>query len=94
MLKEIELKLLPAEAVDEGLIKRKVAQKCRLNADQIVAIKPTRRSIDARGRRPFVRLRVQAFVGEDIPAEPALLKQLKEVHHSPSVIVVGAGPAG
>lgn len=94
MLKEIELKLLPNEAVDEGLIKRKVAEKCRLKADQIAAIKPTRRSIDARGRRPFVRLRVQAFIGEPAPAEPALLKQLKEVHNSPSVIVVGAGPAG
>lgn len=94
MLKEIELKLLPAEAVDEGLIKRKVAEKCRLKADQILAIKPTRRSIDARGRRPFVRLRVQAFVGETIPAEPALLQQLQEVHDRPSVVVVGAGPAG
>lgn len=94
MLKEIELKLLPAEAADEGLIKRKVAEKCRLKADQIVAIKPTRRSIDARGRRPFVRLRVQAFINEPVPAEPALLKQLKEVYNSPRVIVVGAGPAG
>ncbi len=94
MLKEIELKLLPAEAVDEGLIKRKVAEKCRLKANQILTIKPTRRSIDARGRRPFVRLRVQAFIGETVPAEPAILEQLKEVHHSPSVIIVGAGPAG
>lgn len=94
MLKELELKLLPAEAVDEGLIKRKVAEKCRLKIDQIVAIKPTRRSIDARGRRPFVRLRVQAFIGEPLPSEPALLKQLQEVHNSKPVIVVGAGPAG
>lgn len=94
MLKEIELKLLPAEAENEGLIKRKVADKCHLKIDQITAVKPIRRSIDARGRRPFVRLRVHAFVGEMAPEEPALLDQLQEVHQSPSVIVVGAGPAG
>jgi len=94
MLKEIELKLLPAEAENEGLIKKKVAAKCRLKLDQITAIKPIRRSIDARGRRPFVRLRVQAFIGESATAEPALLDNLQEVHTKPQVIVVGAGPAG
>lgn len=94
MPKEIELKLLPVEAEKEGLIKRKVADKCQLKIQQISAVKPIRRSIDARGRRPFVRLRVQVFVNESLPEEPALLDQLKEVHQRPSVIVVGAGPAG
>lgn len=94
MQKEIELKLRPAEAEDEALIRRRAAEKCQWKLNDISEVKLFRRSIDARSRRPFVRLRLKVYREEKAPLEPALLDQLQEVHEKPAVIIVGAGPAG
>lgn len=94
MQKEIELKLLPAEAEDDTLIRRRAAEKCQWKISDISEVKLFRRSIDARSRRPFVRLRLKVYREEKAPVEPALLDQLQEVHEKPAVIIVGAGPAG
>ena len=94
MQKEIELKLRPAEAEDEALIRRRAAEKCQWKLNEISEVKLFRRSIDARSRRPFVRLRLKVYREEKAPVEPALLDQLQEVHEKPAVIIVGAGPAG
>lgn len=94
MIKALELKLLPEEILEEAIIRQKVSQKLRVDAQQIDHIQLLRRSIDARGYRPIFRLRVEAYIGEPFSAEPALLEQFKEVNASKRVIIVGAGPAG
>ncbi len=94
MIKEVELKLLPQEAADEELIQRRAIQKCRFRAEEVRDVRVTRRSIDARGPRPVIRLRVEVYAGEAYRPEPALLKALRPVEDAPPVIIVGAGPAG
>ena len=52
----------------------------------------TRRSIDARGKAVW-RYRVEVY-GPDEAYEPYRLPEILDVHGAPSVVVVGAGPAG
>ena len=53
MVREIELKLLPAEAADETILRRKAADKCGLPLQKVDEVIVLRRSIDARGSQPF-----------------------------------------
>jgi uncharacterized FAD-dependent dehydrogenase len=92
MIKELEIKLLPEEAFNEQIIWQKAIQKSKLK--KVNEVKVLRRSIDARGKRPFFRLRVSLYSGEQYQAEPALLDQLKDVSDKEPAIIIGAGPAG
>ena len=79
---------------DEALIKERVAQQLRQPIGQLDAVHVLRRSIDARGRSPFFRVQVAAYLGEAYQPEPAILDQFKPVDEAPAVLIVGAGPAG
>lgn len=94
MIKEIELKLLPREAADEALIFRRAVQKAKLKPASVQDVRVLKRSIDARGRRPFFRLQVAVYENEAFASEPALLDRLKTVDGKRKAIIVGAGPAG
>ncbi len=94
MIKELELKLSPAEALDEALVQTRAVQKSGFPANTVQAVRPLRRSIDARGKRPVVRLRVGVYSEEAPAPEPALLSRLRSVDEAAEVIIVGAGPAG
>lgn len=94
MIKEIELKLLPAEAAQPDLIHQRAVQKTKAPAQQVREVEVLRRSIDARGSRPYMRLRVRVYLNEVPTSEPALLDGLQMVHDQEAVIIVGAGPAG
>ena len=94
MIKQIELKILPEEIHDEDLLRRKAIKKSRLPEARVKAVKLVRRSIDARGSRPFYRVRMEVFSGESPTNQPSLTGQLKNVHKADPAIVVGAGPAG
>lgn len=94
MRKTIEIKLLPKEAAELEIIRQRAAAKCKLGSRKIDSLRILRRSIDARGTRPFIRLRVEVFIGESFEPEPALLNKLPEVPNGKEVIIVGAGPAG
>lgn len=94
MIKEIELKLLPHEAADEQLIKKRAAKKCRWPLDKIDDIRLLRRSIDARKKQVVIQLRLAIFNGETFSPEAPILNNFFDVSDKPSVIIVGAGPAG
>ncbi|MEL6866480.1 MAG: FAD-dependent protein [Bacteroidota bacterium] len=94
MMEHTELKLLPRDAADSQIIARKLAGALRLKEEEVVDWKIKRRSIDARGRRPYIRLRIAYSTKAPFSSEPALLEQLKNVEEAVSAIVVGAGPAG
>lgn len=94
MRKTVEIKILPAELHDESLIIQKTARKCGKKPSEIDEFTITRRSIDARGKQPFFRLRIEVFSGEKPDAEPAILDNFNEVNDAEPVIIVGAGPAG
>jgi hypothetical protein len=92
--KEIEIKLAPAEAAQPEVIRRRAIQSSKLSAERVQEVEVLRRSIDARGSRPFMRLRIRLYIDEKPSPEPALLDALQMVHEREAVIIVGAGPAG
>lgn len=94
MIKEIELKLLPEEAADEQKIHKIAVRKSRMNPKIVSEVRVLKRSIDARGSRPFIRLRTAVYINETFQPEPAFLDQFKNVSDAPAAIIVGAGPAG
>ncbi|MCB0681488.1 MAG: FAD-binding protein, partial [Saprospiraceae bacterium] len=59
MIQELDLKLLPAEAADEGLIRQRAADRSGWPVSELSDLEVIRRSIDARGSRPVFRLRVR-----------------------------------
>ena len=94
MFKTVEIKLPPSAIHDQSMIKRRASQKAGITQHKIVDLRVLRRSIDARNQRPVFRLRVEISTDESFAAEPAILEQFKDVSSEPSVIIIGAGPAG
>ena len=94
MIETVEIKLPPEEGERADLIRRRVLERLKRSEEDVREVRVVRRSIDARGRRPLFRLRVEVYLNEDYRPEPALLEGLRTVDDAPEVIVVGAGPAG
>ena len=94
MIKAIEIAVLPAEAEDQAVLLRYTCRALSLGEDEVRAVRVLRRSVDARGRQPKIRLRVEVFLGEEPSPEPALLDRLKPVDGRKKAIVIGSGPAG
>ena len=94
MKKTVEVKLSPGDAANEDLIKRKTAEKAGIPLEQLKDLRILRRSIDARGRKVLIQLRIEINTSSDFEPEPKYLDQLNFVHDKPPVIIVGAGPAG
>lgn len=94
MINVIDLALAPSEAKEEALVRERAAEFLNVASGEITHIRPVKRSVDARGSRPVVRLRLEVFVQELFTPEPALLEQLQPVGGRREAIIVGAGPAG
>ncbi|NJK82477.1 MAG: FAD-binding protein [Saprospiraceae bacterium] len=94
MRKEVELQLLPSETENDAVILAQAARACHLPVQKITQLVPLRRSIDARGKQPIVRLKVAIYAGEFFTGEPALLDSFQMVDDRPQVLIIGAGPAG
>ena len=90
----LELKLLPAEAANETIVRERAAAQAGVSLDEIRHIRPLKRSIDARARQAFVLLRVDLYINEEFSPEPALLSGFRDVSRGEPVLIVGAGPAG
>lgn len=94
MIKTVELKILPKDLARPDYLRQQAIKKTQWAEEEITAVRTVKRSIDARGRQPFYRLRVDVYANEPYQPQPALLDQLKIVTDAPAVIIVGAGPAG
>ena len=94
MIKEVELKLTPDEVLDEALIKKRAIHKSKIPENKVKSVVTKRRSIDARGARPFFRCKIEVSDEVSVDSEPALLEKFQDVSNSKEVIIVGAGPAG
>ncbi len=95
MVKQLELKLLPKQVVDEAYIRRQVATILKININSISAIVKRRRSLDARQRKVLFILRLDVYIDETPAPSPTLLSNFQILPpNAPNVIVVGAGPAG
>ncbi len=94
MRKTLELKLNPIEVSNSELILSKAAKKIGKLPEVISEYKILRRSIDARGQKPFFRLRIEVFIDEQPEPEPAILDSFQDVSEKEEVLIIGAGPAG
>lgn len=92
MIRQLELKLSPAEAQDGELLRKLCAKKTGWPAEELEVV-VRRRSLDARKGNPRVVLRLEVYRGCQPEAEPVLLGAIPPPR-GPRVVIVGAGPAG
>ncbi|MGV3529262.1 MAG: NAD(P)/FAD-dependent oxidoreductase [Flavisolibacter sp.] len=95
MQKKITLRILPSEAANASLVKKRVAEAAGVKTSSVSGYNILKQSIDARGRTVYYQLTIQVFIDETPQPIQLIPLQLQDVHRaSKSVIVVGAGPAG
>lgn len=95
MQKNIQLKLLPAEASNYDIVTGYIAKNEGVNTEAVTGYHILKQSIDARGKQPWINLTVQAFINEPFTEreiEKIALQDVTNAKHS--VIIIGAGPAG
>ena len=71
-----------------------MAQQLKVPVQKIIEFKILKKSIDARSKKIVFQLRIQVGIQEKIPTTLTQYTVKKDVSKSPSVIIVGAGPAG
>jgi uncharacterized protein len=89
-----EVDLSPEEAFDEAVFKAAVLQKLQIKSADELMLRPLRRSIDARCRKVVVKLQLELVPSNYAQPLISYSKDYPNVSQSPSVIIVGAGPAG
>ena len=94
MIHELQLRLSPQQAAQTDEIIRYVATEKGIDSRTINAVRVLRRSIDARHKNIFVNLLVRVYVNEMPQDDEYEHTDYQDVSDAPSVIVVGAGPAG
>jgi uncharacterized protein len=88
-----EIILAPEEAFNEDLFPSLLYQKLGLPNDGSVNVTPTKRSIDARGRKVIVRIQCEvSSKGE--PGDVGTKYIYQDVRQKQPVIIIGSGPAG
>src|SRR5689334_5779201 len=95
MQQTIQLKLLPAEAADESVLREYIARAAARQMEEINGYQLIKRSIDARGRQPHVLLTVKVFIDEPFREEHFESINFPDVSRADrQVLIIGAGPAG
>lgn len=95
MLRDLEVRIAPADIGDAGRVLDVVARTLDVADDRITRLDVVRRSIDARRRgAPVYVVRVHAWIDETPPVSAPWTLSLPDVRQAPAVVVVGAGPAG
>ncbi len=93
MKKQIELVIPPEYLHDKNYLYASAANKLGVNAAEVKAVLPVRRSIDARSRNPVFRILVNSYINEE-PSDENKLINYKPAANGQKVIIVGFGPAG
>ncbi len=94
MIQELDLRILPRQAVNEQAITTWLSKEKDWKASEIRGVHVLKRSIDARQRTIYINLKVRVFLNEE-PQSPSIeIQQYPDVSGKPSAIVVGAGPGG
>jgi len=94
MIKNINISIAPAQAVEEKLIKIAIAGELGIKAVRIAGFHILKRSIDARSRQPKVVLTVQVFIDEKVKPPEKFQFISNNITNREEVIVIGSGPAG
>lgn len=95
MQQKISLKLLPSEAVDESIIKKIIANTSGKKFSAISGYHILKRSIDARAKKVWINLTVNAFIDEPFIHRKNKIFLFKNIRNaSAKVVIMGGGPAG
>jgi Uncharacterized FAD-dependent dehydrogenases len=94
MIKELQLRLLPEEAVNEQSLRKVVCRETGEKPEVINAIRVLKRSVDARQRTVFVNVSLRVFINEEPEVSEYKTVEYKDVSGGKTVVVVGAGPGG
>jgi len=94
MIQQINLLVLPKEATQEALLLKYISANIGVKASRINGFRIERQSIDARSKVVKFQLQVSVFIDEPMPENEPFDPQLQNVSNKPSVVIVGAGPAG
>jgi uncharacterized FAD-dependent dehydrogenase len=90
----LELALSPSQAADPAAVRAQAAREAGVGIDAVSSVRLVRRSVDARSRRPLIRLVVDVYAQETPPDRASHIDGLREADPKRRVIIVGAGPAG
>ena len=93
MIKQIEISVNVSEITDPGILTTMSAKSLNIDKEQIAAVIPLKKSIDARSRNIVFRILVDVYIGET-PNEYERKIDYKPVSGNKDVIIVGFGPAG
>ncbi len=95
MIHDVNLRLSPKEASDDQTIYAAALRKAGLKDDQVGEWRVVRRSIDARKSPVVINLMVKIATADDHLAPVVEIAPYKHVDaESPTIVIVGAGPAG
>jgi uncharacterized FAD-dependent dehydrogenase len=95
MQQKISLKLLPAEAADDAVVKKYIASSAGKKLSSVNGFQVTKKSIDARGRTVYINLTVNAFIDEPVVPFNTSHFHFEDVSYaSKKAVIVGSGPAG
>lgn len=92
MFQTIDFTTTPEQAKDDAFLEQHIRDLLKLK-NEAIQFKWVRRSFDSRNKNIKVNVRMEVAINELFPSPKALFVP-KEVHHSPEIIIVGAGPAG
>lgn len=91
----LEIQLTPKQSTDTEMVRKVAARLLKVAPGRIWHIKYLKRSVDARSKKIWVRLKAEFFIGEKLTfEETSLRKEYPFVGNRPTIIIVGAGPAG
>lgn len=93
MIKETEISIFPNKLGDKELYKKLVAKRLKVEVSDVNAVQVIRRSIDARGKFPQYKVKVNVFINESLKNDIPHFN-FKDVSKGKKIIIVGSGPAG
>lgn len=90
----VDVLLSPKEATEESMVRAAAVRAAKIADSAVRDARVVKRSIDARAQRPRMQLRVEISTGAPFDPPKTTPPELPNVEKKPSVVIVGAGPAG
>jgi uncharacterized protein len=92
MQKILNLKLLPSEALNDNILTNYISKSAGVTVTGYNVLK---KSIDARGKQPWINLSLQIFINEPHQSRKLVHFDFRQIHTvNRKVVIVGAGPSG
>jgi uncharacterized FAD-dependent dehydrogenase len=93
LIREIQFTLSPSQASDPVIIQQIALEQAGVKSNDCTGFQILKKSIDARGRNVKILLRCKIFINEAIEETQSKIIY-QNVGSKPSIVIVGAGPAG